>query len=201
MGKRAACSGSRPTIFSSQSTRSSMRSLLYPWTRIGSLMMSAIGILGSREAIGSWKTTVMSERSVARSLRVRAPVSFPPMRMVPSCGVRSCMISISVVVFPLPDSPTSARHSPSRMSKEMPSTARCSPIFRRTIAPLVIGKTFARSSTSSTVGSSSRGGRSSPRSASFCIAEPATLREAPASPASTRGTAASRSCVYFSRGL
>src|SRR5699024_574473 len=58
------------------------------------------------------------------------------------------MISMSVVVLPQPDSPTSAKHSPSWISKEMPSTARCSPILRRNTMPLVIGKIRSRSSTS-----------------------------------------------------
>ena len=44
-----------------------------------------------------------------------------------------------VVVFPHPDSPTSPRVSPSRMSKLTPSTARTVPTWRRKTTPFMSG--------------------------------------------------------------
>ena len=124
---------------SSHSIRSSIFCFEYPCTRMGSRSESEIGRRGSREAIGSWKTIEISARRRLRSSLLSWEVSVPLKRMRPPCSGSSFMISMSVVVLPQPDSPTSAKHSPSWMSKEMPSTARCSPILRRNTAPLVIG--------------------------------------------------------------
>ena len=52
---------------------------------------------------------------------------------------------MSVVVLPQPDSPTIARVSPSRTSKEMPSTACTVPTRRLKTAPFMSGNSLTRS--------------------------------------------------------
>ena len=62
-----------------------------------------------------------------------------------------------VVVLPHPDSPTIARVSPSRMSKEMPSTAWTVPTRRLNTAPFMSGNSLTMSVTRSTSGRSACG--------------------------------------------
>lgn len=89
------------------------------------------------------------------------------------------MISSRVVVLPQPDSPTMARHSPSRISKVMPSTALTVPTLRLINAPLVSGNCLRRSFTARVVLRSSRGTSaktSSESSGGLNISSPSILR-------------------------
>ena len=130
-GYLLACIGSSPTSFSRSATRFSISAFGILWTPIGSAMMSKIGIRGSRDAIGSWNTTCRLRRSALRSRLFSVDVSLPSTSIVPAVGVPMLRISSSVVVLPQPDSPTSPRVSPSRMSRSIPSTACTVPIRRR----------------------------------------------------------------------
>src|SRR2546426_4390189 len=72
----------------------------------------------------------------------------PSKSMAPAVGSSAARMSLAVVVFPQPDSPTSPRVSPFLMLKLMPSTAFTQPwALPRNEAPT--GKCFLRSRTSS----------------------------------------------------
>src|SRR5439155_203334 len=71
--------------------------------------------------------------------------------MVPATGSTSRITVCAVVVFPHPDSPTSASISPAARENEMPSTAWATSFGRRAMAPMTprwIGYWVTRSSTS-----------------------------------------------------
>ncbi len=90
----------------------------------GSAMDSPIGILGSSEANGSWKTTWTSRRTSRSACgRTVRPAPRPSKRTEPDVGATSCSTERPVVVFPQPDSPTSPSVSPRSMEKSTPQTA------------------------------------------------------------------------------
>ena len=78
---------------------------VYLNTPIGSAIRSKTGIRGSREAIGSWKTTCRSRRICLRSRRSSVPTSRPRTTTSPPVGGLRFRISSSVVLLPQPDSP------------------------------------------------------------------------------------------------
>ena len=84
--------------------------------------------------------------------------------MLPDWGALRSRTSSSVVVLPQPDSPTRARVSPRRTSKEMPETAWTVPTRRLKTAPFMSGNSLTRSVTRRTSSRCSRG-----RSSSFGV--------------------------------
>src|SRR6516162_2926640 len=69
--------------------------------------------------------------------------------MVPAVGTSCSRISFDVVVLPQPDSPISPKVSPGKIAKSTPSTALTQPILRRNRLPVLTGKYFCRSLSSS----------------------------------------------------
>ena len=108
-------------------------------------MMSMTRRRGFSEAKGSWKIIRISERT-GRSCdgeRWAMSTGGVPKRMRPSVGSSTRTSAWPSVVLPQPDSPTTLRVSPARMSSEMPSTARTWPTVCRKTPP-VIGKCTLR---------------------------------------------------------
>src|SRR5262245_25148293 len=83
--------------------------------------------------MGSWKIIEISLPRIARialgpsSRRFLPRNRMRPPTIFPGGSETSRRIESDVTLFPLPDSPTTARVSPSRTSKETPSTARTTP--------------------------------------------------------------------------
>jgi len=98
-------------------------SLPRPWIRSPSPMLSPIGWRGSRLAYGSWKMICMRRRYGLSAAPVTLVMSSPSKWIVPDVGSMRRRMSRPTVVLPQPDSPTSPRVSPRRMSKLTPSTA------------------------------------------------------------------------------
>jgi hypothetical protein len=65
----------------------------------------------------------IAERSGLSSARDAVAISRASKRTLPLLGGMSCKSALPVVVFPQPDSPTSASVRPSASSKDTPSTA------------------------------------------------------------------------------
>ena len=78
----------------------------------------------------------MRLRRGRRSLFGSVVMSSPSKRMLPATGSSSRSTVCAVVVFPQPDSPTSASSSPRPSENETPSTARTSCRGRRAIVPM-----------------------------------------------------------------
>ena len=123
-GKRLPCSGLRPTVRSSSSTRARLSRPLYrPCTRRGSATISRTVIRGLSDAYGSWNT-ICNSRRMSRICRLRSRVmSRPPNMIVPDVGSISFITVRPSVVLPQPDSPTRPSVSPSVSERSTPSTA------------------------------------------------------------------------------
>ena len=76
-------------------------------------------------------------------------MSAPRKLIVPAVGISRPTISRPIVVFPHPDSPTSPNVSPGRIERLTSATALTDPTRRRSIAPLVTGKSLTRCSAAS----------------------------------------------------
>ncbi len=132
---RYASAGDRPADVRASTTleRSSAREAAMRCTRRGSATISATVIRGLSDSYGSWKTICTRRRMRRRSRADRRPTSAPSSMTRPPLGAMSPMSRLPTVVFPEPDSPTSASTSPGPSSKLTPSTARTGRAGRRAI--------------------------------------------------------------------
>ena len=119
-----------PTSASTSAARSSPALRLTPLCCCTlSAIWRPIGMVGSRDVIGSWKTIPMSPpRTLRISLfdsrtRSRPSSSTCPAQMRPPGGSRR-MTEVPSMVLPQPDSPTRPSVSPSATARLTPSTAR-----------------------------------------------------------------------------
>jgi hypothetical protein len=132
-----------------------------PWIRRPSPMLSPIGVRGSSEPNGSWKTICIRRRCCFRAGPSSRVMSTPPSVIDPDVGSMRRSMSRPTVVFPHPDSPTRPSVSPPWISKLTPSTARTRPTVRMSSPPLT-GKCFTRSRTTT------RGAPSAARAGEAC---------------------------------
>jgi hypothetical protein len=91
---------------------------------------------------GSWKTACTMVRYRLSGAPDSVWMSWPSTSTWPAVGSSSLRMSLAVVVFPQPDSPTIASVSPWGTEKLMPSTALTWPRTLVQISPCVTGKCF-----------------------------------------------------------
>lgn len=113
-GYRPAMFGFNPTISSRDLTccAYSVRDVASLCMMIPSPTMLPTDIRGSSEPYGSWKMICARLRISRRFFPLRPLISSPSNLTVPADAFCSCNSALPNVVFPLPLSPTSPRHSP-----------------------------------------------------------------------------------------
>src|SRR5512137_693456 len=151
-GKRVMCSGARPTMTRTSSTRSRRSApLRSSWLSNGSSMTRSTVRRGLSEPNGSWKTICMWRRRRRIRSGARARMFSPWNQTSPEVGSMRRKMLNPVVVLPQPDSPTSPRVSFSPRLKETSSTA-CTTAALRPRNPRRTGKCLTRFRTASNSG-------------------------------------------------
>ena len=107
-----------------------------PWITSGSATLSYTVINGSMLAKGSWKMAWALRLKDLRACGDKVVISVSPKRICPSVILTRPNIARPNVVFPLPDSPTTATTSPACISSVTPSTAWTDSLPKRPLRTL-----------------------------------------------------------------